>query len=218
MNIRKTAKFFIILGMMFGSIGIFPVILGIFALRNLNRAEEKCDTIAWGIVTTIFVSLIGGIFMLCIPEKEFKERPLATKKTKSMKNNNLIFAILSFIVIACFFIYIGSIITSFSANYPGHEASLFIALLSSYYPQCVAILSAMYFVKYMIECDYKTTALHIINLSRAYVSVWVFYAWLFKYFLGESYYMVNTTVGAIILALFAAELVIWLVSLKKKNA
>ena len=136
-----------------------------------------------------------------------------------MKHNKLIFAILSFIIIAFFFIYIGSVITDFSASYPGHEVSLFGALLTAYYPACAAWLGGAYFVKYMIERKKNECKLsHVINISRASMSLLVFFAWFFKYFFTNAYYTVNSILGAIILALFAAELVLWLVSLKKKNA
>ena len=135
-----------------------------------------------------------------------------------MKHNKLIFAIVSFIIIASFFIYIGSIITDFSQDYPGYEATLFVALLSSYFPTCAAILGGAYFVKYLIERKKNNSKLsHAINISRVSLSVLVFFAWLFHYFYQNAYFMINTILGATILALFAAELIIWLVSLKKKN-
>ena len=136
-----------------------------------------------------------------------------------MKHNKLIFAIVSFIIIACFFIYIGSIITDFTADYPGHGATLVLALLSAYFPNCAAWLGGVYFVKYIIERKKNhSKASHAINISRASVSLLVFFAWLFSYFYKDVYFTVNTILGSIILALFAAELVMWLVSLKKKNA
>ena len=136
-----------------------------------------------------------------------------------MKHNKLIFAILAFIVIACFFIYVGSIITDFSASYPGHEWSLFVALVASYFPACSAILGGIYFIKYLVERKKNTSKVsHVINISRAITSTLVFFAWFFHYFYQDAYFTVKAILGAIILALFAAELATWLVSLKKKNA
>lgn len=134
-----------------------------------------------------------------------------------MKHNKLIFAILTFIILACFFIYIGSIITDFSANYPGHEWTLFLALLTSYFPGCAAIIAASYFVKYMIERKKNNNKLsHAINISRAVCALLVLIAWIFHYFFMNAYFVVNTILGVLIIVLFVAELVIWLVSLKKK--
>ena len=133
-----------------------------------------------------------------------------------MKHNKLIFAILAFIIIACFFIYIGSIITEFSANYPGHEKTLFLALLSAYFPAGAAILAGSYFVKYMIERKKNKSKLsHAINISRAALALLVFFAWFFKYFIQNVYFVINTTLGGLIIVLLLAELIIWLVSLKK---
>ena len=136
-----------------------------------------------------------------------------------MRHNKLIFAILAFIIIAAFVIYIGSIITDFSANYPGHEWSLFKALFSSYYANCAAIVAGAYFIKYLIELKKNHNKLsHAINISRASVAALVFFAWLFHFFFQEAYFTVKMVLGLILVALFAAELVIWLISLKKKKA
>lgn len=136
-----------------------------------------------------------------------------------MKHNKLIFAIITFIIIACFFIYIGALITDFSASYPGHEWTLFLALLSAYFPACSAIVAGSYFIKYMIERKKNNSkASHVINISRAACAILVFFAWFFHYFFQNIYFVINVTLGGLILALFAAELVLWLVSTKKKNA
>ena len=136
-----------------------------------------------------------------------------------MKHNKLIFAILAFIIIACFFIYIGSIITEFSANYPGHEWTLFLALFSSYFPTGAAIVAGSYFIKYMIERKKNNSkSSHVINISRAACAILVFFAWFFKFFIKNVYFVINMSLGILILVLFAAELILWLVSLKKKKA
>ena len=136
-----------------------------------------------------------------------------------MKHNKLIFAILTFIIIAAFVIYIGSIVTDFSAKYPGHEWSLFKALFSAYYANCAAIVAGAYFIKYLIELKQNHNKLsHAINISRASTAALVFFAWLFSYFFQEAYFTVKMVLGLIIVALFAAELAIWVISLKKKNA
>jgi hypothetical protein len=45
-------------------------VVGGVALKKLSVAKTKNDLIAIGICTIIFCSLLGGIFMLCIPETE----------------------------------------------------------------------------------------------------------------------------------------------------
>lgn len=67
---KTAAKIFIWIGMIFGAIGIIPLVIGIFALKKINSAKTKDDLTGWGIATVIFCSTLGGILMLCIPENE----------------------------------------------------------------------------------------------------------------------------------------------------
>lgn len=67
---KTVAKVFIILGMIVGCWMIFPIIVGIFALKKLNTAKTKSELTVMGVVTLLFCNLIGGILMLCISEEE----------------------------------------------------------------------------------------------------------------------------------------------------
>ena len=69
---RKAARVFLILGMIFQCYLIFPVVLGIFANRCLTNAKTKDDLRTWGILSIIFVSVLGGIFMLCVRDEELQ--------------------------------------------------------------------------------------------------------------------------------------------------
>ncbi len=70
----KASKVFIILGMIFQFYLIFPIIIGAFSLNNLKKAKVKNELISWGVVTIIFVSTLGGIFYLCIPQTALDKR------------------------------------------------------------------------------------------------------------------------------------------------
>ena len=59
------AKIFIIIGMITGCMAILPVIFGIIALNKMKKGEM---TTGWKIVTLLFVSLIGGVLLLCMPQ------------------------------------------------------------------------------------------------------------------------------------------------------
>lgn len=50
---------------------LLPLILGNKALDKFESALRKSETTAWAVITLIFVSLIAGILMLAIDEKEF---------------------------------------------------------------------------------------------------------------------------------------------------
>ena len=69
---KKTAKIFIIIGMIFNCWLIFPVIVGVFALNKIDEAKTKEELKTFGIVTLLFCNLIGGICMLKISERELK--------------------------------------------------------------------------------------------------------------------------------------------------
>ena len=70
---KTVAKVFIIIGMVLGFYMIYPIILGYFALKNLKTATKADDLRVWGILTIIFVSTLGGIFMLLIKDEELAE-------------------------------------------------------------------------------------------------------------------------------------------------
>ncbi len=67
---KTASKIFIILGMIVEFWLIIPLIVGILALSKINSATSKNDLTATGIFTILFCSVLGGIFMLCIPEEE----------------------------------------------------------------------------------------------------------------------------------------------------
>ena len=72
-------------GLLSGMIALFIVALifvpgivfGFIALVRLNRAVCRDDVPTWlGVCTLIFTSLLGGIFMLCVSDRDFE--PTAT--------------------------------------------------------------------------------------------------------------------------------------------
>ena len=62
----KAARIFIIIGMILGCWYIFPIIFGAIALKKLKNNEM---TTGWKVLVLIFVSVIGGIFLLCSHEE-----------------------------------------------------------------------------------------------------------------------------------------------------
>ncbi len=69
----KTAKVFIILGMIFQFYLIFPIILGVLALSKLKEAKTANDLKGYGIVCLILVNTIAGILMLCAKDEDVYE-------------------------------------------------------------------------------------------------------------------------------------------------
>ena len=52
---------------------VYPVILGIFAIKKLDNAKSTSELKTWGILSMFFVSTLGGIFMLCVRDDELSE-------------------------------------------------------------------------------------------------------------------------------------------------
>ena len=62
---KTAAKVFIILGMIMGAVAILPLIFGGIALSKMKNEL----TTGWKVCVLLFVSVIGGILLLCMPEE-----------------------------------------------------------------------------------------------------------------------------------------------------
>ena len=62
---KTVAKVFIIIGMIFGAISILPLIFGFIALNKLKKNQM---TTGWAVCTLIFVNIVAGILLLCMPK------------------------------------------------------------------------------------------------------------------------------------------------------
>lgn len=58
------AKVFTIIGMIVGAIGILPLIFGFITLKKM---KDGTLTTGWKVCNLLFVSLISGILLLCMP-------------------------------------------------------------------------------------------------------------------------------------------------------
>ena len=67
---KKAAKVFLILGMVLTFYLIFPVVLGCITINKINDAKSTEELKKWGVLSIIFVSVLGGIFTLCIRDYE----------------------------------------------------------------------------------------------------------------------------------------------------
>lgn len=103
---KKAAKVFIWIGMIVQSVLIFPIIVGILALKRINEASTKSELQTLGILTIFFCNIIGGIFMLCISENELKSNEVFTndldqhlKSEPTIGNKTKVFTQISMFVI-----------------------------------------------------------------------------------------------------------------------
>ena len=88
---KQSAKVFIWIGMIIQFFLIYPIIIGIFALKKIDEASTKNDLQTFGILTTFFCSLLGGIFMLNIKDEELTsgcENTIISKTEKTSTPDN----------------------------------------------------------------------------------------------------------------------------------
>lgn len=67
---KTAAKVFMIIGMVCGFWCVLPLVFGIIGIKKLNNGEM---TTGWKVVTLIFVSLVGGILLLCMKNEPAAE-------------------------------------------------------------------------------------------------------------------------------------------------
>jgi len=82
---KTSAKVFIWIGMVVQFFLIYPIVIGIFALKKIEESSAKEELQTFGLLTTFFCSFLGGIFMLNIKEDELNtssENKIITKTIK----------------------------------------------------------------------------------------------------------------------------------------
>lgn len=89
---KQSAKVFIWIGMILQFFLIYPLVVGILALKKIDESTSKEDLKTLGIFTLFFCSLIGGIFMLNIKDEELSNssnNTIITKEEKVIENKEL---------------------------------------------------------------------------------------------------------------------------------
>lgn len=89
---KQSAKVFIWIGMILQFILIYPIVVGVLALKKIDESTSKEDLKTLGIFTLFFCSLIGGIFMLNIKDEELSNsgnNTILTKEEKVIENKEL---------------------------------------------------------------------------------------------------------------------------------
>lgn len=86
---KKAAKVFLIIGMCLTFYLVYPIVLGIKALKKLEEAKTTDDLRLWAILSIFFVSSIGGLLMLLLKQEDLNYNEIqASKKTGYAKNND----------------------------------------------------------------------------------------------------------------------------------
>ena len=111
-NVKTAAKVFVCFGIVFGFYLIFPLIVGIFALNKLNNCESKQELHNFGVITLLFCSFLGGLFMMLIdePQMTYAENSAAPTYPKDSISNtrlqNTVVKHASISTIICFWLVV----------------------------------------------------------------------------------------------------------------
>lgn len=124
-NISALAKLLSITGFsitLLRLISLIPVIVGIIALKKLDRAKSKKELLVVSILTIVFCSPLPGIFMLCIREEDLKlnayhKRLLGAKASRTL-GNIAVYCVLVLIAVIWLFPFFGIVLESFRVETP----------------------------------------------------------------------------------------------------
>ena len=75
---KTAAKVFIIIGMITGWWTVLAIVFGAIAFKKLNNNQM---TTAWAVLTLIFVNVLAGIFLLCMPKNVAPAEEVAPETT-----------------------------------------------------------------------------------------------------------------------------------------
>ena len=88
-GMKTASKVFIWIGMIAQFYLIYPIIVGILALRKIDEAVDRNELQTFGLITLFFCSLLGGVFMLCIKDEELgevKNSLIISKEVEEVEN------------------------------------------------------------------------------------------------------------------------------------
>lgn len=89
---KQSAKVFIWIGMVIQFFLIYPIIVGVFALKKIEESKSKEDLKTMGVLVIFFCSLLGGIFMLSMGDEDLsgkKTQKIITEKENVAQNIEL---------------------------------------------------------------------------------------------------------------------------------
>lgn len=87
---KTAAKVFIIIGIVTGFWLIVPLIVGIIALKKLESASSHSELVGIGVVTLIFCSLLGGLFMLLVKDEDLNNIVPEVKISESKEDDSIV--------------------------------------------------------------------------------------------------------------------------------
>ena len=82
---KKAAKVFIWVGMILSFYLIYPIIVGAIALKKIDTARSRDELVGMGIITILFCSTLGGVFMLLLNDEQLAENNVIYATNSSSK-------------------------------------------------------------------------------------------------------------------------------------
>lgn len=80
----------LILAIIMSVYSVIALVIGILAIQKLHYAATKKELIVFGVLSILFVSAIGGILMLCIPNEELNAgRTISLNEISAPTQENL---------------------------------------------------------------------------------------------------------------------------------
>jgi hypothetical protein len=73
---KTTIKVFIWIGMIFQFFLIFPIIVGVMALKKLDQAKTKEEITGMAVAVLLLVNGVAGILMLVITNQDLNQKKL----------------------------------------------------------------------------------------------------------------------------------------------
>ena len=70
---KKVTKVFLVLGCVYGSLLVFPLIIGINAYKKIDSVTKRDELTGWAIAVLLLVNLIAGICMLCLSDADLAD-------------------------------------------------------------------------------------------------------------------------------------------------
>lgn len=57
---------------------IAAIVVGVLSIRKLNSATSKNELVLYGVLSLLFVNVIAGVLILCIPEDQLNHEPVVS--------------------------------------------------------------------------------------------------------------------------------------------
>ncbi len=88
-DVEMMDKLLSIMAIVMAVCSVIALVVGSLALQKLKTAKNKNELVLFGVLSIFFVSLLGGIFMLCVKNEDLNAGTIApvSEEPASMEEN-----------------------------------------------------------------------------------------------------------------------------------